>query len=176
MNEHSLLLVLMAATSPVLAQSGSLSFAGQVTTRTCVVAPGDDESLGPGFLVALPAVSQHSLSAAGIRGAHTPFFLRVGSSQQPCRQAHVFARFRNLGDVTAAGRLTNRGTAGQVEVVVMNHDREDINLNTSANSRVVPIDSNLGYGYLEWYASYYATGAATPGTVSAAVEYVLEYL
>lgn len=160
---------------PVHAQQGTLKFAGQLVSDTCVVQPiGNGPINGADFTVMLPSISRYSLASAGQRGAAIPFHVVVGSGAKPCEQKNVQALFRDTGDNNAAGRLSNRGTAMNVDVVVQNEDREDIDLNDNSHSQQVPID-RTGIGVLSWFASYHATGASTPGTVVAQVQYVLVY-
>lgn len=166
---------LLALSLPAAAQQGTVSFLGELSSMTCVVDPlATGPSDGTNFIVRLPRVAQSSLRQAGQRGVAIPFHVFVGSSDQPCLQPRVRAMFRSVGDNNPAGRLTNRGTAGNVDVVVSNELHQDIDLNSNANSLVVDIDPT-GIGVLSWNASYYATASARPGTVTARVQYVLEY-
>ncbi len=169
------MLIVSSAAVPAHAQQGTLTFSGQVVSDTCVVQPiGNGPINGGDFTVMLPSISRYSLVSAGQRGAAIPFHVVVGSGAQPCEQKNVQALFQNVGDNNAAGRLDNQGTATNVDVVVQNEDREDIDLNDNTNSQQVPID-HTGIGVLSWFASYHATGASTPGTVAARVQYVLVY-
>lgn len=170
-------LVLPSLVLPAIAhaQPGTVTFAGEVTSDTCVVAPiGNGPISGSDFTVVLPSINRYSLASAGQRGAAIPFHVVVGSGERPCRMQNVQALFRNAGDNNPAGRLSNQGSADHVDVVVQNKLQEDIDLNSNANTQIVPIDPT-GIGVLSWFASYHATGAATPGTVAAHVEYVLVY-
>lgn len=169
------LCVLLGLVDAADAQDGTLAFKGQVEATTCVVQPISNGPIdGMDFTVSLPSISQYSLSAAGQRGAAIPFHVVVGSGPLPCQQTNVRALFSSVGDTNAAGRLSNQGTAGNVDVAVQNEQRDDVDLNTNENSQVVPVD-RTGIGVLTWYASYYATGPASAGSVAARVQYTLVY-
>lgn len=156
------------------AQHGTLSFTGSVNRPTCVVQPLAVPIAGPNMTVMLPSIAHRSLSAAGRRGTPIPFHLIVGSGEHPCDQTSVRALFRDAGYTNAAGRLDNYGKASNVSIVVTNEQRQDVNLASNENSLIVLMDDN-GIGVMSWFASYYATGAAEPGTVRSQVNYLLEY-
>jgi len=172
-----LIAVAWAWASPAaVAHDGTIAFAGAVTAQTCVVEPiSNGAHDGNNFTVELRNVHASSLNAAGKRGAAIPFQLVVGSATQPCPYRTVRGTFRSTGDTNAAGRLTNQGTARNVDVVMMNANYQDIDLNTGGNTMAAQIDPVLGVGVIYWHASYHATAAVTPGTVFSQVEYVLTY-
>lgn len=122
----------------------------------------------------MPTVAANTLNAAGARFGETPFKITVGTDTDPCTQKNVQAYFYNRGNVNAAGRLNNTGTATNVNVVVLNGDHADINLTNNTNSKVVAIDVN-GKAELDFYGEYYATAPAGGGTVITGVEYSLIY-
>jgi len=156
------------------AQQGALLFTGSVSEATCVVQPLAGLVDGPDMTVMLPSIAQRALPAAGRRGTPIPFHLVVGSGEHPCNLPSVRALFRDAGYTNAAGRLDNYGKARNVDIVVTNELGQDVNLATNENSLVVPIDDN-GIGVMSWFATYYATAAARPGTVISQVNYMLEY-
>lgn len=156
------------------AQNGTITFNGAVTHDTCVVEPRGGEADGMDLTVRLPSIAQRQLASAGRRGTRIPFHLIVGSGEHPCRQANVRGLFRSVGDNNPAGRLSNRGNAGNVDIVVTNLQGQDVDLNTGENSTVVPVDEK-GIAVLSWNASYYAIAPATPGKVLARVQYTLLY-
>src|SRR5690606_1705412 len=129
---------------------------------------------GPDFTVHLPDLSRRALDEAGKRGVAVPFHVVVGSSERPCHQPNVRARFVDAGDNNTAGRLSNRGTAANVDIVVQTAQPQDINLNRNAGSLLVPIKP-AGIGTLAWSANYHATAAASAGSVTARLQYLLDY-
>ena len=167
-------LVLAGLGNVANAQQGEVSFNGYVTETTCVVQPLAGMADGTNMTVMLPSIAQRALLEAGRRGTPIPFHLMVGSGEYPCNQASVRALFRDAGHTNAAGRLDNYGEATNVEIVVTNLQGQDVNLASNENSLVVPIDDK-GIAVLSWYATYYATAAARPGSVRSQVNYLLEY-
>ncbi|GAB3063948.1 fimbrial protein [Stenotrophomonas tumulicola] len=171
----AIVVALLCASSAVHAQQGTITFVGQIVQETCVVAPASNGSGdGPDFTVHLPSLSQRALDGAGKRGVAMPFHVVVGSNERPCRQHNVRARFVDAGDNNTAGRLANRGTAANVDIVVQSAQQQDINLNSNAGSLMVPINP-AGVGMLGWSANYHATAAASAGSVTARLQYLLDY-
>ncbi len=166
--------LLVALSQQAHAEQGTLTFQGRIEAVTCVVEPRGGLVDGADMVVALPSIAQTHLDAAGQRGTPIPFHLIVGSGAQPCDQANVRALFSSAGDTNAAGRLSNRGSARNVEVVVTNPQSQDVDLGSNENSQVVPIDDK-GIGVLSWFATYYATAPTEPGSVTARVQYTLTY-
>lgn len=168
-------LAMSALATGAAGQDGAVSFTGRVVAATCIVEGiSDVPGTGPDMVVRLPAARQAVLNRAGRRGTMIPFHLVIGSGEHPCQQANVRAMFRSVGHSNEAGRLNNQGTARNVDVVVLNAAFQDVQLITNENSLPIPIDEN-GMGVLSWWATYHATAAAQPGTVTAQVEYVLVY-
>lgn len=167
--------ILLVALSPQgHAAQGTLTFQGTIEAVTCVVEPRGGLVAGADMVVALPSIAQTHLDAAGQRGTPIPFHLIIGSGAQPCDQPYVRALFSSAGDTNAAGRLSNRGSARNVEIVVSNPQLQDVDLSNNDNSQVVPIDDK-GIGVLSWFATYYATAPTEPGSVTARVLYTLTY-
>lgn len=166
-------LTLGAAASAQAQSDGTISFTGQVLATSCAINGGTPGS-GGNMTVPLPAVAANALDKDGARFGETPFKITVGTNTDPCSQINVQAYFHNRGNVNAAGRLNNTGTATNVNVAVLNEDRADINLTNNTNSKVVALDGD-GKAELNFYGEYYATGAATAGTVTSGVEYSLIY-
>ena len=85
--------------------------------------------------VTLPKVAANSLATAGSRIAEVPFNIVVGGTgADACSASNVKAYFHNGANVNTAGRLSNTAGAGQatnVDVVLMNAKRQDINLVTT---------------------------------------------
>lgn len=164
-------LTLGAAASAHAQADGTITFTGNVIATSCVIEAGG--SAGADATIALPEVAQNSLNADGARIGDTPFSIKVGSVATPCSATNVQAYFHNRGNVNAAGRLNNTGTASNVNVVLLNSSHQDINLSNNTNSEIVPIVG--GEAQLDFFGQYYATGAAGAGTVNTGVEYSIIY-
>jgi len=156
------------------AQSGTITFIGQIVEQTCVVQPrvaGTDA--GRDFIVGLPDVARQQLAAAGARGPHATFELVVGSPEHPCGQSQVEGRFATMGDTTVAGRLGNRGSASHIEVVVMDAQGADVDLANPGSAQRVKLED--GIGRLQWQAAYVASAPVSAGNVMARVQYLVDY-
>lgn len=167
-------LAIACLTGSAAAQQGHIFFDGLVMSQTCVISGNSGGGSGPDFTVNLPSAPRTKLRQQGDRGTPFPLFVVIGSGERPCLHPRLRALFRNGGHTNAAGRLTNQGSARNVDVVVMNSNGEDVNLLTNENSQVVSID-RFGIGVLRLDAAYYATAAAVEGSVRAQVEYVITY-
>ena len=76
----------------------------------------------------------------------------------------------------ATGRLSNTGTATWVQVGLLNDSMQQIQLNqpfSGQNSQTVSIAS--GSATLNYFAEYYATGAAQAGSVSTSTFFSIVY-
>lgn len=162
------------------AQTATVSFNGNLLATTCsVAARGNGGSSAGDATVILAPVPSTSLPAAGSRIGRRTWQIIVGSTADPCLAPRVQVGFRNGGNVNAEGRLSNTGTAGNVDVVISNAEpgsgNPDINLATNANSQVRDIPPTTGWVTLSYASEYYATAAATGGTVTTSVQYDLIY-
>lgn len=166
-------LTLGAAATAQAQSDGTITFTGEVLATSCAINGGTPGS-GGDMLVPLPAVAANTLNAAGARFGEKAFQITVGTDTNPCAQKNVQAFFHNRGNVNAAGRLSNTGTATGVEIAVLNEDHADINLTNNTNSKTLPIDTD-GKAELNFYGEYYATAPAGAGTVNSSVEYSLIY-
>ncbi len=164
-------LTLGAAASAHAQSDGTITFTGEVLATSCVIDAGGSGAADA--TVTLPNVAQNSLNADGARIGDTPFSITVGSAGTPCTQKNVQAYFHNRGNVNAAGRLNNTGTATNLNVAVLNADHQDIDLTNNTNSKTVPISG--GMATLDFFGQYYATGAVGAGTVNTGVEYSIVY-
>lgn len=172
----ALLACLSAVPATASAQSGLLTFNGEVVTYTCTVSANG--ATGADATVALDKVAARSLAAAGTRAALKQFDVIVGSAAQPCAAAAVSARWKGDGATVnpMSGRLRNApgvGMATGVEVSLLNDRQQDIDVRDNRNSQQVPISN--GVGTLQYYGEYYGTGGLSEGLVSTRVEYELDY-
>jgi major type 1 subunit fimbrin (pilin) len=157
------------------AQNAQVNFTGNLRASTCEVSV-NNSGTGDGTIT-LPDISARVLATPGARGGRTSWRVQVGTASNPCLTPSVQLGFRNSGNVNAAGRLRNTGAAGNVDVVLINADNNnvDINLATNANSQVRAIPPVPGYVSLNYAADYYATGQAGVGSVATSVQYDLIY-
>lgn len=173
-----LLLVAAAAAglvsiAPAFAADGTITVTGTVTANTCRVAG----TSGTNVTVALPAVPATSLAAAGQTAATTPFAINVSGCTSGAR-AQAFFEPSSLIDPTTNGlRMASGATATNVQVKLLNADLSQIQLagvRGSQASQQITTDTS-GAGTLNYFAQYYATGAATAGSVNTNVQFTMIY-
>lgn len=169
-----LLVAGIVVSAPARAQQGSVSFSGELRPATCVVQPVGSRPGSRDMTVDLYDINEVLLREAGQAGTAIPFTMLVGSAVQPCLQRSVRGQFQSAGHTNAAGRLDNTGTARNVDVVIYNEQMQQINLNDNSNTQTVAVN-DLGQALLTWFATFYSTGRAQPGTVVSRVMYTIEY-
>ena len=166
------LLVLAAAGQ---AQAGTIQIVGRVVEDTCVIASMTDGQLGgEDVRLSLADIQPQALATRGDRSSAVPFELVVGSTDRPCRQDRVRARLITHDDVTATGRLRNRGSAQNVEIGLSDGQGRELDLRDDHLEQVVALGQE-GIGRLRWQARYHAVGQAHPGSVSTGLMYLIDY-
>jgi major type 1 subunit fimbrin (pilin) len=88
----------------------------------------------------------------------------------------VYAYFEQGANVNADGRLTNTGTATNVDLQLLSGNDVLNAGSTEQTTSPKTVALTAGAGTLTYSAQYYATGAATAGTVLSAVNYSINYL
>lgn len=154
------------------AADGEVQITGMVTANTCSVTSGTAGI----HTVTLPTVMSSTLSQAGNTAGRTPFSVELAScSPDTGNVALYFEPGTNTDMIT--GRLNNTGAATNVQVGLLNSSMAPIQLNQSStalqNSQTVSIVS--GSATLNYYAEYYATGAAGPGSVNTSTFFSVTY-
>jgi len=154
-----------------IAADGTITFNGEVTAQTCsVTTPG-----GADFTVNLPTVASSALSAAGETAGRTSFAITLAD----CPAGQVATYFEPGATVdSATGRLNNQGSAGNVQVQLLGDNSQPIPVLASgtaqSNSQWVAVGSDNSAS-LDYFAEYYATGAASAGGVTTSIAYTIIY-
>ncbi len=149
------------------AVDGTININGTITGSTCTVKINGAAS--PATIV-LPTVSTTALSAANATAGQTAFAINLSACGGVPTATKASTFFENGPNVNAAGRLANSGTATGVDVQLVNSDNSAITVGSpapSAGAGVATIAANAAT--LNYFARYYATAAATAGTVSTSV-------
>lgn len=153
------------------AADGTVTINGKVTDQTCKVSANSKD-----ITVTLPTVGVGSLATAGTTAGRTPFTINL----ENCKAGDVSAFFETGGNVDAAsGRLNNTGTAGNVQVQLLSDS--SVVIPVLANAAQAPVTTkatvakDADSAALNYYAEYYATGAATAGDVATSVKYTINY-
>src|SRR5690606_8165462 len=153
------------------AAAGTITFNGEVTAQTCqITTPG-----GTDFTVNLPTVASSALSAAGQTAGRTAFAITLAN----CPAGDVATYFEPGATIdNATGRLANQGSAGNVQVQLLGNNSQPIAVLASGtaqtNSQWVTVGADQAAN-LDYFAEYYATGAATAGDVTTSVSYTIIY-
>ncbi|MDQ8024313.1 MAG: fimbrial protein, partial [Moraxellaceae bacterium] len=157
-----------ALSSPASAADGTITITGTVQAATCTV------SNGGAVAVALPTVSTSALSTSGTVAGTKAF--QIGLTA--CTVGPATAYFEAGPNIdTTTGRLKNNGTATNVQVQLLNSAGNAINLaGASGSQNGTSITLVAGANNLNYSAQYYATGAATAGSVTTSVVYTMQYL
>lgn len=153
------------------AADGTVTINGKVTDQTCKVSAESKN-----ITVTLPTVGVGSLATAGTTAGRTPFTINL----ENCKAGQVSAFFETGGNVDAAsGRLNNTGTAGNVQVQLLSDS--SVVIPVLANAAQAPVTTkatvakDADSAALNYYAEYYATGAAKAGDVATSVQYTINY-
>lgn len=170
-----LLPVLMLLATPSWAQtatsSGDIVVSGEVLAPSCGVET-------PSTRVVLPGVELALLQANGAVAGGTDFSVKLTG----CVNVQGVRLFfdRSSPNVSAGGRLRNTTAAGatQVELELLNGQGGVIDLSAATvdgqntGTVVAPV---LGLAEVAFSVRYHATGSATPGVVTSAIPYLIDY-
>lgn len=153
----------------------TINFEGEVTAQTCNVLVNGQASP----VVLLPTVSTTDLTAAGRTAGTTSFEFNVSGCTTSNAASTIGAKFAgNAVDTTTAGAgtLGNTGTATNVNIQLLDSTSAPINLNSTwLGDGDIALAADSETATQTYFARYYATGAATAGTVRASVQYALNY-
>lgn len=166
------LLLAAAHVNAAEASDGTISFTGNINSQTCTVSVN---GAGSSATVALPTVASSLLQNAGETAGATRF--TVDLSECSTTTGDVYAYFEQGSNVNADGRLTNTGTATNVDLELLDNAGTTLNAGSS-DQTTSPVTATLvdGAASLTYAARYYATAAATAGTVASSVTYSINYL
>ncbi|MFC5527344.1 fimbrial protein [Rhodanobacter ginsengisoli] len=159
------------APSTARASDGTITINGQVNAATCTVAVTGTS----GSTVTLPTVATTVLGAAGNTAGQTAFSIGLTGCSSGVTKAATY--FEAGPNVNAAGRLNNSGLASNVNVQLVNSDgTTPIVIGSAApSSGVGSFAVSGGTATLNYFARYYATGAAGPGDVATSVTFSMVY-
>ncbi|SCK16998.1 fimbrial protein [Vogesella sp. LIG4] len=156
---------LTLTTAAAYATDGTITINGNLIANTCTINGGNGD-----ITVNLPTLSAATLSSAGKTAGSTKFTITLSNCSATSAKTFFEAGATINGN---SGNLINNGTAANVEVQFLNDQGQAINLATQANSQQVNITNQAAN--LNYQAQYFATAAATPGTVSTSVKYSISY-
>mgnify|MGYP003582572685 CR=1 FL=1 len=169
---------LIIGLSSAYAADGTITINGQVTDQTCTITT----PAGKDFTVTLPTVSKSTLNASGKTAGRTPFEIQLSN----CSVGSVATYFEpGVAVDLGTGRLKNQSTSNPaatgVQVQLLGDNAEFLPIkgispgSAQSNSQWKTITTAGEGATLNYFAEYYATGAATAGEVKTLVEYTLMY-
>lgn len=168
-------LLMAGVAAPAFAQSGDITFNGEVTTTTCDVS--FNGKLGENPVIVLPTVADTSLRMGNSAG-RTPVHVHIGGTAPGCASGGVTMRFDPAHSASLLnGRLVNTAaTAAAPHVVIGLRDDRDQVIDLGAGW-ISPVVSLLpGGADMLFHAEYYADGGdAQSGLVQASLQYTLSY-
>lgn len=153
------------------AADGEVQIKGTINTNTCDITTGT----GGVHTVTLPTVMASALSEAGKTAGRTPFTVQLANCSPNSGNVALYFEPGTNTDM-ATGRLKNIDNATAVQVGLLNDSMQQIQLNqpfSGQSSQTVSIAS--GSATLNYFAEYYATGAAGAGTVSTSTFFSIVY-
>ncbi|HDR9756252.1 TPA: fimbrial protein [Burkholderia cepacia] len=172
-------LFVAAATASQIASAadGTITFNGSVTAQTCTI--NGNGSGSNNFNVPLQSVSTSALATAGQYANRTPFNIALTACTPASGNVHTYFEPGPTVDTATGNLILAAGGATNVEIQLLNGDGtySPIRIgaaDASQNSKSVAI-SSTGTATLNYYAQYFATGAATAGAATSSVMYSLVY-
>lgn len=163
------------------AADGTITINGTVTDTTCSI-NGNAAGAPANVTATLPTVSVGALGSAGqVAGTSNLGDLKLSLSGCSGSATKALARFENGPTVDqTTGNLLNQASASpaqNVQVRLLNANFQPINITTNANNDIATngVAISGGNAVMNYFAQYYATGAAQPGSVNTSVQYTLQY-
>lgn len=168
----SALCTLFVASSTLAASNNTINFQGEVTSQTCS-ATVNGQSASP--VILLPTVAASQLATSGATAGATTFTMGVNCTTAVATSTKISTVFVG-NNVATDGNLTNTGTAGKVEIQILDSAGTAIpslaNYKASGDLTLAAAATTKSATYT---AQYYATGQATAGTVLASMQYSISY-
>jgi len=167
-------LLLAGIASQAQAYDGSITFNGNVSAETCTIGAAGTTTTGT---VTMPSVAASALAAAAATAGTTQFSINLTNCAGTAKQAAAW--FESGSNVNAAGRLSNiGGTASNVDIALYNTGSTtpiNVGQGNGFGTSGSAFNISSGSATLNYQAKYYATAAATAGSVTASVNYTIQY-
>lgn len=166
--------------TPAKAVDGVITVTGSVVAQTCTV-DGNAFGTSDAVSVKLPLVLAPVLSTSGNVANKTGFSLVVANCDSSLSTVQAFFSGSNINPDGNLKNATGAGNASNVEVQLLNANSVVMPLNNGTangqNSLVTNLTGTSTKGAtLNFFAQYYATGAATAGAVNTSVQFTMNYL
>lgn len=168
----ALLITALGSTAAMAASDNTITFQGEVTDETCSIAINGN---GARPVILMPTVSSSELSQSGETAGPVTFDIGLTGCTGSATETKISTVFVG-NQVTSNGNLGNTGTAENVEVQILDTANKEINLTsgfTGEGDLTLPADSTEASS--TYTAQYFASGAATAGSVEASLQYAVSY-
>lgn len=163
------------------AADGTITINGTVSDTTCSI-NGVAAGSAANVTATLPTVPASALAGVGaVAGTSNLGDIKLSLSGCSGAATKAVARFENGPTVDqSTGYLVNQASATpakNVEVRLLNANLQPINITNNANNDLATTGATItgGTAVLNYFAQYYATGAAQPGSVNTTVQYTMQY-
>lgn len=160
------------------AQSGTITFNGQITATTCSVTWPGNGGLTKDPIVTLPTVPTTALANAGDTAGTQTVSLVIGGSDAECTSGHAAIELNPKRDANQSNGFLNNlidvASGGAENVQVALRDDKDAPINIATPWRSAEIDLATTQ-QIDFAAEYRATGKADAGKVNASVGYTIDY-
>ncbi len=154
--------------------SNTIKFQGLVNTSTCSVTVNNTATA----IVVLPTVAAAALGTMGETAGETNFTVGVSNCVSDLTDKVLKVGFVG-NNVNATGHLMNTGTAANVELVVSSLSNGNIlnlsNWTSQTAADGITLQAGRTSAERDYFVRYYATGAATVGTVAGSMQYSISY-
>lgn len=176
MNKSILALCLTLAVPGIhsaMANTGTITFNGELTTNTCNVSVNGGSASDT---VTLPTVSEGMLDTAGKTAGQTRFTLGLSGCSGSLLTASAY--FEAGTGVNGDGRLVSTGSAKNVDLQLRDGSNAGAVIKAGSTGQVSDthyVALASGAASLPYTAEYYATGKAVAGNVKSSVTYSIQY-
>jgi major type 1 subunit fimbrin (pilin) len=170
--------VMAAMTQTAMANKGTVTFDGAITSSTCDVNVNDQ---GKDATIKLPTVSSTLLKQAGDVTGRTFIKFELTNCTVATTPAHAKVFFTAGSTINTDGRLdidkTVAGPASNVDLQILGTDQQPIDLTQDAENQSMAPSAEIlaGKAVMLYGVEYYATGASGVGKVKSSVGYEINY-
>lgn len=166
----SLFTILAAPISAAMASDGTITFTGDISDTTCNISVNGKNSSTE---IKFDPISSSALSSAGEVANEKPITLSLTNCTNPTE--NVRALFESAQTDYSTGNLSNKGTATNVQVQLLDNQHMPIKLGDGSQTNGPSFKIVDSIATLNYYARYYATGKVAGGNVDTLVNYSLSY-
>lgn len=154
----------------VAAYDGVLTFKGEITNTTCKISVNGNGSTTE---IIFPPISVTALPAVGSVANAQPIVMQLSECQNATTNAR--ALFESVSADPVTGNLVNIGTARNVQVQLLDQDRQKILVNDPSQNQGPSFKIKDNAATLKYFAQYFAVDKVVGGNVYSQVNYSISY-